>query len=166
MKYKWISKSISKKKLTKTLCDSVNHIRFPKEVLPDWTHRGKQGTKVCVRNQLDVTFVLSFISLLQGAQHVSGNHVPIFRSWRLRNLITHRTTPAYNNDTTTHNTSHNHKQNTHRETHLNNTTHCYSTYQHEAITSHSRQLLMMGICLPETCWATVRREIKNTKSDM
>jgi len=31
-------------------------------------------------NQLDVTFVLSFISLLQVAQHVSGNHVPIFRS--------------------------------------------------------------------------------------
>ena len=39
------------------------------------------------KNQLDVTFVLSFISLLQVAQHVSGNHVPIFRSWRLRNVI-------------------------------------------------------------------------------
>jgi len=35
---------------------------------------------VWIRNQLDVTFVLSFISLLQVAQHVSGNHVPIFRS--------------------------------------------------------------------------------------
>jgi hypothetical protein len=34
-----------------------------------------------IRNQLDVTFVLSFTSLLQVAQHVSGNHVPIFRSW-------------------------------------------------------------------------------------
>ena len=33
-----------------------------------------------VRNQLDVTYVLSFISLLQVALHVSGNHVPIFRS--------------------------------------------------------------------------------------
>jgi len=31
---------------------------------------------VCIRNQLDVTFVLSFISPLQVAQHVSGNHVP------------------------------------------------------------------------------------------
>ena len=31
-------------------------------------------------------------------------------------------------------------------------------YQHEAITSHSRQLLMMGTWLPETCWATSRRE--------
>jgi len=43
--------------------------------------------EVWIRNQLDVTFVLSFISLLQVAQHVSGNHVPIFRSWRLRNVI-------------------------------------------------------------------------------
>jgi len=42
--------------------------------------------------------------------------------------------------------------------------HC--TYQHEAITSRSRQLLMMGTWLPETCWATIRREIKNTKSDI
>ena len=43
----------------------------------------------------------------------------------------------------------------HSETCLCNTTHCYSTYQHEAITSHSRQLLMMGTWLPETCWATI-----------
>ena len=28
-----------------------------------------------------------FISLLIVAQHVSGNHVPIIRSWRLRNVI-------------------------------------------------------------------------------
>ena len=39
----------------------------------------------------------------------------------------------------------------------------HGTYQHEAITSRSRQLLMMGTWLPETCWATSRREIKNTK---
>ena len=32
-----------------------------------------------IRNQIDDTFVLFFISLLL-AQHVSGNHVPIFRS--------------------------------------------------------------------------------------
>ena len=37
------------------------------------------------------------------------------------------------------------------------------TYQHEAITSRSRQLLMMGTWLPETCWEKSRREIKNTK---
>jgi hypothetical protein len=42
---------------------------------------------VWIRNHLDVTFVLSFISLLQIAQHVSGNHVPIFRSWRLHCFI-------------------------------------------------------------------------------
>ena len=35
---------------------------------------------VWIRNQLHVTFVLSFISPLQVAQHVSGNYVPIFRS--------------------------------------------------------------------------------------
>jgi len=35
---------------------------------------------VWIRNQLDVIYVLSFISPLQVAQHVSGNHVPIFRS--------------------------------------------------------------------------------------
>ena len=93
-------------------------------------------------------FVL-FISLLIVAQHVSGNHVPIIRSWRLRNVIascwyvpwldalpTNRTWPP--------SCSH-------------------GTYQHKAITSHSRQLLMMGTWLPETCWATIRREIKNTK---
>jgi len=39
----------------------------------------------------------------------------------------------------------------------------HGTYQHEAITSRSRQLLMMGTWLPETCWATVRREIKIQK---
>jgi hypothetical protein len=42
----------------------------------------------------------------------------------------------------------------------------HSTYQHEVITSRSRQLLMMRTWLPETCWATIRREIKNTKSDL
>ena len=41
-----------------------------------------------IRNQLHVTYVLSFIiSPLQVAQHVSGNHMPIFRSWRLRSVI-------------------------------------------------------------------------------
>ena len=39
----------------------------------------------------------------------------------------------------------------------------HGTYQHETIASRSRQLLMMGICLPETCSATSRREIKNKK---
>ena len=41
---------------------------------------------VSIRNRLDVTFAI-FISPLQVAQHVSGNHVPIFRSWRLRSVI-------------------------------------------------------------------------------
>jgi hypothetical protein len=39
-----------------------------------------------------------------------------------------------------------------------------STYQHEAMTSRSRELLMKVTWLPEICWATIRREIKNTNS--
>ena len=39
----------------------------------------------------------------------------------------------------------------------------HGTYQHKAITSRSRQLLMMGTWLPETCWATIRREIRIQK---
>ena len=31
---------------------------------------------------------------------------------------------------------------------------------------YSRELLMMGIVVPETCWATIRIEIKNSKSDI
>ena len=37
----------------------------------------------------------------------------------------------------------------------------HGTYQHKAITSRSRQLLMMGTWLPETCWATSRREVES-----
>jgi hypothetical protein len=79
------------------------------------------------------------------------------------NLITRLTTPTYSNETTTHNKPHNHTQPTHSETYLYNTTHCYSAYQYEAITSRCRHLLMMGTWLPETCWATSRKKIKNTK---
>jgi hypothetical protein len=39
----------------------------------------------------------------------------------------------------------------------------HGTYQHEAIRSRSRQLPMMGTWLPETCWTTSTREIKDTK---
>ena len=46
------------------------------------------------------------------------------------------------------------------------TTWCYSIVLVCAVTSRSRQLLMMGTWLPEACWATIRREIKNTKSDI
>jgi len=42
--------------------------------------RKEEKKKVWIRKQIDVTFVLSFISPLQVAQHVSGNNVPIFRS--------------------------------------------------------------------------------------
>ena len=81
-----------------------------------------------------------FISLLIVAQHVSGNDVPIIKSWRLRDVIASCWYVPWLQGG------------------------CQD--QHEAITSRSRQLLMMGTWLPETCWATIRREIKNTKSDI
>ena len=107
------------------------------------------------KNQLDVTF-LFFISLLIVAQHVSGNHVPIIRSWRLRDVVAlcwyvpwlqegcqDRLAGSASMD--------------------GFVSQPYQPYQHKAITSRSRQLLMMGTWLPETCWATIRREIKNRK---
>jgi hypothetical protein len=78
------------------------------------------------------------------------------------NLIINRTRPTYNNENKTKK-PHIHTQPTHSETCLYKTTYCYSTSQHKVITSSSRQPLMMGAWLPETCWATIRREIKNTK---
>jgi len=94
------------------------------------------------------------------------------------NLLTHRTTPTYNNETTTHNTPHNHTQPTHTRFTINQTNieHIDRTdrriwiipiivtaqYQHVAITLRSRQILKMGTWLPETCWATCKGEIKIT----
>ena len=39
----------------------------------------------------------------------------------------------------------------------------HGTYQHETITSRSRQLLMMGTWLPETCWAIVEEKQRTQK---
>ena len=50
------------------------------------TGRMNLQNNVDKKNQLDVIFLL-FISLLLVAQHVSGNHVPIIRSWQLRDVI-------------------------------------------------------------------------------
>jgi hypothetical protein len=104
----------------------------------------------------NVTFVLSFISLLQVVQHVSGKHVPIFRSWRLRNVIATcwycavaARTPQW-----TH----------YLLTGLDGLPAATTQYQQVAITLRSRELLKMGTWLPETCWTTCKREIKdNTK---
>ena len=105
---------------------------------------------IWIRNQLDVTFVLSFISPLQVAQHVSGNHVPIFRSWRLYSVIV---TSSYS------------PMDTHYLlTGSDSLPAATAQHQHVAITLRSRQLLKMGTWLPETCWATCKGEIKdNTK---
>jgi len=104
---------------------------------------------VWIRNQLDVTFMLSFISPLHVAQHVSGNHVPIFRSWRLRSVVATCWYCAVTMSGII-------------QVYLNNTTHCYSTIPTRG--DNNRQLLKMGTWLPETCWATCKGEIKdNTK---
>ena len=107
-----------------------------------------------------------FISLLIVAQHVSGNHVLIIRNWRLRDVIAScwyvswlqeggqdRLAGSASMDALPTNRSWQPSRS-------------HGTYQHKAITSRSRQLLMMGTWLPETCWATIRREIKNRKSDI
>ena len=83
--------------------------------------------------------MLAFISPLQVAQHVSGNHVPIFRSWRLRSVIA---TCWYCAVTM-------------------NGVIVTAQYQHVAITLRSCQLLKMGTWLPETCWGTCKGEIKD-----
>ena len=42
---KWINKPTSKKKITKTICDSVNRTRLPKKfLLPDWARQDNQVT--------------------------------------------------------------------------------------------------------------------------
>ena len=40
-----------------------------------------------IRKTNQMSLFVSFISLLIVAQHVSGNHVPIIRSWRLHDVI-------------------------------------------------------------------------------
>ena len=42
---------------------------------------------VWIRKTYYMSLFIFFISLLIVAQHVSGNHVPIIRSWRLRDVI-------------------------------------------------------------------------------
>jgi len=110
-----------------------------------------------------MSLIVFFISLLIVAQHVSGNHVPIIRSWRLRDVKAScwyvpwlqggcqvRLAGSASMDALPTNWSW--------------PPPCsHGTYQHKAITSRSRHLLIMGTWLPETCWATIRREIKNTK---
>ena len=143
---------------------------------------------VWIRKTNYMSLFVSFISLLIVAQHVSGNHVPIIRSWRLRDVIAScwyvpwlqggcqeqlavsasieefvawyvgAYAPAYH---ATNSTADALPANRSWQPPCS-----HGTYQHEAITSRSRQLLMMGTWLPETCWATNRREIKNTKIDI
>jgi hypothetical protein len=93
-----------------------------------------------------------FISLLMVAQYVSGNHVPIIRSWRLRDVIVSCWyVPWLQGGCREKNPS--------MDALPANRTwqppYCHGTYQHEAITSRSRQLLMMGTWLPETCWEPI-----------
>jgi len=65
---------------------SIGHNFSPVYAIDLQTGTTSSHISVDKENQLDVTFVF-FISLLPVAQHVSGNHVPIIRSWRLRDVI-------------------------------------------------------------------------------
>jgi len=130
-----------------------------------------------------------FVSLLIVSQHVSGNHVPIIRTWWLRDVIASCWYVPWlqegGQDRLAGSASMDGFVRTHPWTHYlptglrknpsmdalptNRTWQpscSHGTYQHEAIISHSRQLLMMDTWLPETCWATIRRETKNTKSEI
>ena len=104
-------------------------------------------------------FVLSFISPLQVAQHVSGNHVPIFRGWRLRSVIA----TCWCCSVAAGRLSRSPQWTHYLLTGSDSLPAATEQHQHVAITPRSRQPLKMGTWLPETRWATSRREIKYTK---
>ena len=99
------------------------------------------------KNQLDVTFCILYLLIL--AQHVSGNHVPIIRSWRLRDVIASCWYVPWLQWSC--------------QVRLAGSASMDVFVALRAITSRRRQLLMMGTWLPETCWANIRREIKDKK---
>jgi hypothetical protein len=105
------------------------------------------------KNQLDVTLVF-FISLLLVAEHVSGNHVPIIRSWRLRDVIASCWYVLWLQEGCQDRLAGGASMSG-----FVARAHSWTHYQHKAITSRSRQLLMMGTWLPETS----RRERRNTR---
>jgi len=114
------------------------------------------------KNQVDVTFAF-FISLLLDAQYVSGNHVPIIRSWQLHDIIASCWYVLWLQEECQDRLASSASMDTLPADRSWQPSCSHSTYQHEAITSRNRQLLMMGTWLPETCWAAIRREIKNIK---
>jgi len=138
---------------------SYKVLRFQRNL--NFLKRVLKNTKISVWNKKPTIchFVLSFITPLQVAQHVSDNHVPIFRSWRLRSVIATcwycavaagRLSEPVSSRYCVH-------------WGVRSTTSC-ATHQHVAITLHSRQLLKMDTLLPETCWASSIGVIKdNTK---
>jgi len=118
--------------------------------------------------------VLSFISPLQVAQHVSGNHVSIFRSWRLRSVIStcrycavaagRLSEPVRRNVSIEEFVTRTPQWTNYLLTGSDSLPAAMAQYQQVAIALRSRQLLEMGTGLPETCWATCKGEIKdNTK---
>jgi len=114
-----------------------------------------------------------FISLLIVAQHVLGNHVPIIRSWRLRDVTAlcwyvpwlqggcqDRLAGSVSMDGFVSCCDMNPSMDVLPANRSWQPPCSHGTYQHETITSRGRQLLMMSTWLPKTCWATSRREIK------
>jgi len=88
-----------------------------------------------------------FISLLIVTQHVSGNHMPIIRSLRLRDVIASCWYVPWLQEGCQVRLAGSASMDGFVSRQLSRS---HSTYQHEAITSRSRQLLMMGTWLPET----------------
>jgi hypothetical protein len=76
-------KLVNSKKITKTVCDSVNHCRFPKEDhLPDWVRRDKHGYK---GDRVDCRAI--YTSLLTKRKQFGLKSVPTFSSDFNHNLV-------------------------------------------------------------------------------
>ena len=128
-----------------------------------------------IRNQLVVTFVLFVISLLI-TQHVSGNHVPIVRSWRPRNFVptcwycavaawrlSRPVSMSASIEVFVASSSTNSSMDALLLTGLESLPAATAQYQHVVIKLRGRQLLTMGTWLPETCWVIKREITNNTK---
>jgi hypothetical protein len=130
--------------------------------------------------QVDVTFCILYFSS-NNCSKCFGNHVPIMNSWGLCEVIASclyvpwqqgdwQDRLARNVSTDEFISQLSGETNPYMDALPANRTwqpSCsYGTYKHEAIVSRVRQLLMVGTCLPEIRWAIIRREIKNTKSDI
>ena len=79
----WVNKTTNKIETIKTICNSVNHTRFPKEYhQPDWARR---DNKVAKGDRVEVVLIKSYqvlISRYEHAQHGIPKNIFTNLSWR------------------------------------------------------------------------------------